>query len=166
MDYKEQLKLQAYLDGELSEAEARRVAEWVARDEAAAGLLAELRHTREALADAEQGVKLPENRDFYWSKIQAAIEREERADAPEPALPLIVRLRRFLVPAAGFAVLALLAIVSLQQPDTSFLTPSETSFEDAQAITYHDFSARVTLVWLSYPPDKRIAGEDEFTIED
>jgi anti-sigma factor RsiW len=164
MDYKEQLKLQAYLDGELSEAEARQVAEWVARDQMAAGLLTELRQTREMLTGFEQEVKLPESREFFWSKVQAAIEREERVATPAPAVPLLTRLRRFLVPAAGFAVLALLAIVTLHQPGTGFMAGSETSFEDAQAFTYHDFSARATLVWLTYPPDKTIAGEDEFTI--
>ena len=45
MDYDAQLKLQAFLDGELPEAEASEVAKWLARDREAAALLEELRNT-------------------------------------------------------------------------------------------------------------------------
>jgi len=38
MDLDSQLKLQAYLDGELPEAEARAVANWLAKDREAVGL--------------------------------------------------------------------------------------------------------------------------------
>ena len=55
MDYDAQLKLQALLDGELPEAEASEVANWLARDREAAALLEELRNTREALAGFEAG---------------------------------------------------------------------------------------------------------------
>ena len=51
MTEEQQLKLQAFVDGELPEADAREVAAHVARDAEAADLLAELRHTRQALAD-------------------------------------------------------------------------------------------------------------------
>jgi len=37
IEHEQQLKLQAYLDGELPEAEARAVAEWLSRDEGAMG---------------------------------------------------------------------------------------------------------------------------------
>ena len=53
MDYETQLKLQAFLDGELPEQEARDVAALVARDSEATDLLTELRNTRKALADFE-----------------------------------------------------------------------------------------------------------------
>jgi len=81
MDDKAQLKLQAYLDGELPEGEARELATGLAQDQEAAALLAELRQTRDAIAGSEQVRALPESREFYWSKIQRAIER---AEAPAP----------------------------------------------------------------------------------
>ena len=52
MDYDKQLKLQAFLDEELSESEAREVASWLAQDQEATLLLAEMRNTRQALLDA------------------------------------------------------------------------------------------------------------------
>jgi len=75
MDYNAQLKLQALLDGELPEAEASEVAKWLARDREAAALLEELRHTGAALKGAEMGVRLPESREFFWSKVQREIQR-------------------------------------------------------------------------------------------
>ena len=72
MDYKVQLKLQAFLDGELPEAEASKVANWIAGDGQASALLEELRHTQEALAGFEAGIRLPESREFFWSKIERA----------------------------------------------------------------------------------------------
>src|SRR6516165_10549542 len=106
MDDKAQLKLQAYLDGELPEGEARELATGLAQDQEAAALLAELRQTRDAIAGSEQVRALPESREFYWSKIQRAIERAE-APAPQPAgvSGWVGALRRFLVPVTGLALL-------------------------------------------------------------
>lgn len=168
-DYEQQLKLQAYLDGELSSTEAGQVAEWVASDRDAAALLTELRNTTQALGGFETEVKLPETREFYWSKIQSAIEREERRSAREsraPALevPWLSRLRKFLVPAAGLALVTIFAMVGFRHSGGSYGTTTVTSLEDAQAFTYHDYSSGATLVWLSYPADKHLAGEDEVAI--
>jgi len=60
-----QIKLMAYLDGELPEREAVEVREWLARDEEARALLAELQNTGAALAGHEAGLKLPETREFF-----------------------------------------------------------------------------------------------------
>ena len=57
--YNEQLKLQAYLDGELPERRRPSMADWLARDPEAAALLTELRQTRAALLESEAGVTLP-----------------------------------------------------------------------------------------------------------
>lgn len=161
----QQLKLQAYLDGELSGSEARQVADWVAQDPAAAALLNELRQTNQTLVGLEDGVKVPETREFYWSKIKTAIEHEERqARRAVVEVSWISRLRRVLVPAAGLALVALVAVVGVRNLGQSRYPSTVTFLEDVQAFTYHDFSAGTTLVWLSYPADKRIAGEDELAI--
>src|SRR5512138_813224 len=99
IDYTEQLKLQAYLDGELPEAEARRMTDRLAQDPEAAALLTELRQTTEAVAAFEKEVRLPESREFYWSKIQREIQRQAQP-APEAAtLPdWLAALRRVLMP--------------------------------------------------------------------
>src|SRR5438445_6994113 len=85
MDYDKQLKLQAFLDEELSEAEAREVASWLAQDQEMTLLLAELRNTRQAVSRFEAGIRLPESREFYWSKIEREIERLEPAATVQPA---------------------------------------------------------------------------------
>ena len=161
MDYQEQLKLQAYLDGELPESEAHEIANGLARDEAAAALLKELRQTRDALAGFEDGIRLPEGRDFYWSKIKRDIQR---LDAPvaeiRPPVPFIARLRRLLVPAAGVALLVIAGLVTTRGPSDEN-APIETALADPGAMIYHDYSAGATFVWLSYPADKEIADEDD-----
>ena len=169
MDYDAQLKLQAFLDGELPEAEASKVANWLARDREAAALLEELRNTRGALAGFEAGIQLPESREFFWSKIQREIQRLE-TPAPKPApTPLLALLRRFLVPASALAVV-LVAGVVLIRPTGPFghahTAGIETALADAGAFTYRDYSAGTTLVWLSYPADNEVADNDEMgTVE-
>jgi len=165
MDYEAQLKLQALLDGELPEAEARQVANWLAQDAEASALQTELRQTRQALTGHETGVKLPESREFYWSKIQRQIERLDTPAAQPVRVPLIVRVRRFLWPAGVLAVLVFSGglFVSLRSglvPDT------ETTTADAGAFTYRDYAAGTTLIWLSYPAEESLAKKEPGNILD
>jgi len=159
MEYQKQLKVQAYLDGELSESESREVSAWLANDREAMDLATELRNTREALSGFEKDARLAESRDFYWSKIKSQIEREERPTAsPVPVLSWSARLRRLLMPATGIAVAALMLLVVTHetgQPGVSEGS-AETALEDSGAFTYHDSSAGATLVWLSYPADNEM----------
>src|SRR5262245_42310519 len=115
MDIDAQLKLQAFLDGELPESEAREAANWVARDKEATALLGELRNTRQALAGAEPVMMLPESREFFWSKVRREIERQEnQRPVAEPRKPsLLTQWRRFIVSAgavAGVILVTLLAV--------------------------------------------------------
>jgi anti-sigma factor RsiW len=161
-EYQDQLKLQAYLDGELPEAEAREVANWLARDQDAVGLLSELRHTRKALMGFEEGIKLPETSEFYWSKIQREIERQEIRVGQKSVsgIPLLTRLRRFLVPVAGLALLAIAGLLATQTSSRGGIG-TETALADSGAFTYHDFDSGTTLVWLSYPADNELAMNDD-----
>ena len=163
MDLDSQLKLQASLDGELPEAEAREVANWLARDREAAALHTELRNTRQALAGFEVGVELPESREFFWSKIQREIHRLEPAElAPRP-VPWFARLRRVLVPVAGVAFLLVAGLLTLNPAGQP---ASEMETADSGAFTYRDDAAGTTLVWLSYPAESEVANNSELdTIE-
>jgi anti-sigma factor RsiW len=158
MDFDAQLKLQAYLDGELPEAEAREVGNWLARDREAVALHTELRNTRQALVGFEVGAELPESREFFWSKIEREIQRLK---PPEPAartVPLLARLRRLLVPVSGLALLLLAGLLTLNpagQPG------SEMETDDSGAFVYHDDAAGATLVWLSYPAESEVANNPE-----
>ena len=169
MDYDAQLKLQAFLDGELPEGEASTIANWVARDPEAAAMAEELRNTRNALAGFEAGIQLPESREFFWSKVQREIARLE-TPAREPApTPFYALLRRFLVPASALA-LVLIGGMVLTRPNAPFGRAAtagiETALADSGAFTYRDYSAGTTLVWLSYPADNEAAEEDEMgTVE-
>ena len=110
MNHEEQLRLQAYLDGELSEKENPEVVAWLAGDQQAVALLAELRQTNDAMSGFEEDIKLPESRDFYWSKIQRQIQAQEQVPARAGTVsPFVVRLRRLLMPVAGVALAAVAA---------------------------------------------------------
>lgn len=164
MDWKTQLKLQAFLDGELPETQARKVSNSLAQDREAAALLAELRQTREALAGFEKGIQLPETREFFWSKIQREIQRAEARTPAPVGIPFFARLRRLLMPATAVALLAIVGMVATRQTGSTLRSggaEAETSLEDTGAFTYRDYSAGTTLVWLSYPAEHELADEDE-----
>jgi anti-sigma factor RsiW len=154
MNYDSQLKVQAYLDGELPEVEAREIANLLARDREAVALMGELRNTRQALVGSEIGITLPESREFFWSKIEREILRQERQqDAPIRQRPasFLTAWRRFLIPAGALSALALAAFISLN--NHSSVSTVETAIADPGAFTYHDFSTGTTLVWFSYPAE-------------
>lgn len=162
MDYEAQLKLQAFLDGELPEAEAREVANWLARDREAVALHAELRNTRQAMVGFEIGVELPESREFFWSKVEREIQRQQPPVTESARGPFWAGLRRFLVPASAVAALGIALFVVLT-PQRGTLV--ETAIADPGAFTYHDSAAGATLVWLSYPADEEATQDDEMGTE-
>jgi len=162
MDNEAQLKLQAYLDGELPEAEAREVANWLARDRDAAALHNELKNTRQALVGHETGIQLPESREFFWSKLEREIQRAEPREAVANAVPWAARIRRFLMPVSGLAVLVVASMLTFNNSSTHV---SEMETSDSGAFTYHDDAAGATLVWLSHPLESDPADEDDLDIE-
>lgn len=151
-----ELKLQAYLDEELAADERRQVESSFMRDPEAQSLLGELRMTSSVLAGCEEGIKLPESREFYWSKIERGIRAAERpAPARSSDSALKTWWRKWLMPAGSLAALALAAWFAGTQ--TGFFGSTtlhgESSLADASAFTYRDFSTGTTLVWLSYPAE-------------
>jgi anti-sigma factor RsiW len=156
MDHNKEIKLQAFLDEELSEAEAREVASWLAQDQEATLLLAELRNTRQSIARFESGIRLPESREFYWSKIEREINRLEKPAVPAPKTSWLAAWRRFLVPASAVAALVIAALVTIGPP-VSAGPEAESSYGDSGAFTYRDYDQHTTLVWLSYPAENDLA---------
>jgi len=152
-----ELKVQAWLDGELPDREARRMGELIAHDSEAAALAAELGCVRQAMFRQEAACPLGDSREFYWSKIQRQIQREAGV-RPADGLPWYARWRRYMGPLAGAAALAcvlLLAVVRAGSP--SFDEISSTG-DGMEAVTFHDQSAQMTVVWLQ---DKSAAAEDQ-----
>jgi len=167
MNWEAQLKLQALLDRELPEAEAGEVAKWLEQDREAAALLTELRQTRAALTGFEEGIQLPESREFFWSKIEREIQRLEKPAAERVPAPFFARWQRFLAPAGAVALLAIVGLVALRQnglPVLSGGAEMETALADTGAFTYRDYSAGTTLVWLSYPAENELAGDEEIGV--
>jgi anti-sigma factor RsiW len=157
-DDEKELKLQAFFDGELPEAEAREVAAWIARDRDAADLQKELRNTRQALAGFEQGINVPESREFYWSKIAREIERTERLEPVKTRVSALVWLRRLLLPVVGLAMVVA-AVVFLWQPSPVEAEPEfESTTDDCGAMTYRDEDAGMTVVWFSYDSEHQDQG--------
>jgi anti-sigma factor RsiW len=159
MTEEQQLKLQAFFDKELPEKEAREIASWLARDADATALHAELRNTRHALKGFEPELKVPESREFYWSKIKREMERSAPAQAPAERASLFTSLRRFLLPLGAVAALTLAGIITLHQFGGGVVHPVQVNaiLADAGAFTYRDESQGMTVVWLSYPAEKKLA---------
>jgi anti-sigma factor RsiW len=150
MNDESQIKLQAYLDGELPAGEAAEVRQWLARDAEARALLAELQNTNAALAGHEAEVKLPESREFFWSKIEREIGRQSAAEAPARKSFWARWGWRGLVPAGGFAAVCLLAL-HLANPGAAsaeFVPELELASDDMGAYTYRNQEDGLTMIWL------------------
>jgi len=164
MNEEVQLKIQAWVDGELSGWQARNVAKLVERDAEAKALVTELRQTKTALAKNEVTVALPELREFYWNKIRLQIEREEAAGqkrvSPAPSWDPLAIFRRFALPVAGVAVACAVAMLSLRQLSTPVVDEVSTTSEEMSALTFHDQSAGMTVVWLQDNTDQSAQDEN------
>ncbi len=160
MNNDQELKLQAFLDGELPARERPAVADWLAADAEARALQQEWALARSALAGGEPPRPLPESREFYWSKIQREILRGEKAGPRAAARRAVPWWRRLLVPTAGLAVLTLGLSVALNYwPPGRQPHVVETALADSGAFTYRDLKEGITLVWLSYPADSGLADD-------
>lgn len=160
MNLERQLKLQAHLDGELPPGEAREVADLLAQDAEARALLAELKNTRAALQGFETDIKLPESREFYWSKIEREIRRLEKEETSPAPVPVLAWLRRLLIPAAALSAIVLAVVLIRQQLGSETLVRGPetfTAFADPSAFTYRDYASGTTLVWVSYPAEMEFA---------
>jgi len=165
MNQEQQLKLQAFLDGELPGREAREILAWSQRDREAAALLAELRNTRQALAKSEPHLSLPESRDFFWSKIEREIQRLEPHPVAAPEPSVLTALRRWLFPMVAVSALVLAAVIAhfnapILAPTAGVTTVAdadapnvETTLANSDATTYRDASEGTTLVWFSSAAD-------------
>lgn len=150
MNEETKLKLQAYLDGEISEREAREVSAQLKEDNQASALFRELQFTRAALRGNEVELKLPETREFYWSKIQREIARGSTESAPRPMVqwwkPAYVRVAG--VFAAGCALL-MISFVAFKGNNNSYATDEvEGTGEEMGSITYHSDKEGMTVVYL------------------
>ena len=149
MKTEEMLRLQAYLDNEVSSAEGREIASWIARDAEAKALYEELAATKTMLApENELAAAVPDSRDFYWSKIAREIERVEREPAREYApRPWWIRI---LAPVAGAAALALFVFTSISTNTPRVAGGHQVEHSETDSsITFYSPEQKMTVVWIS-----------------
>ena len=153
------IELQAYLDGELTGREAREIAALIENDAQARALFGELQQTKSFLAGNEPEIRLPESREFYWSKIERQIERLEAT--PSSATPAwILFVRRHLAALSGVTVAAALVIFAAFQANIispSLLEEIDNPLDEVGTFSFRSESQKMTLVWISNP----FASEEE-----
>lgn len=155
MKFESQLQLQAYLDGELGDQERREVESWLDFDPEAHALLTELRQTRSVLLGHDSDLKLPESREFYWSKIERAICRQEEASVRTERISWLDGWRRWLAPVGAAVALVAVWVVSVQMNSSAARMPEpEVTLVDGNGIAYRDQARGMTLVWFSYPAEE------------
>lgn len=156
------LKVQAFVDGELPEAEQSEIAALMALDPDVQALVKELKQTRQALASYDQSMELPESREFYWSKILRQIEtRVGLEDEPERS-PLITRMLRWLLPVTCAGALVVAAAVFLEGRYTREDAVSwQSAYDGVNTLVYRDYEEGTTLFWLSYAGDNAVAKSEE-----
>jgi anti-sigma factor RsiW len=147
-----QLKLQAYLDGELPPQETEKVIHSLRTDPEALALHEELKLTKSLLQGNELEIKLGESREFYWSKISREIGRDHQRKASGPWQRLFSW--RWLVPAGGLALLAILAALSVKSNSLSLQKLAsaqeiETHLEDMSLISFRSESEGMSVVWVN-----------------
>jgi anti-sigma factor RsiW len=144
MNHEEQLRLQAYLDGELSSRAARRTAEYLAQEPAAQELLAELRQTKAILSAHESAVKVPATREFYWAQIERCLETAPQFVSARPILAWI----KWLLPIGAAALLVFWLGIYPASSGKSGPVVIVNSSAEASCITFHSDSEGISVVWV------------------
>ncbi len=149
MNEENKIKLQAYLDGELSGRDEREISELLTTDHQAQLLLAELRMVKSALHGGEPELKLPETREFYWSKIQKEIERAGQGPVSQSNSwwkPVYARFAGGLAAACGVLVISFIAFNN--GPTKYAAGEVEGSGDEMGVITFRSDAERMTVVYL------------------
>ncbi len=148
------IKLQAQLDGELTGREAQEVAALVENDAGARALFAELQQTRLLLTANEPEFRLPESREFFWSKIEREIARLEAAPAESQSPAWALFFRRYLGAITGTATAAALVLfVAFQMNLVSpgMFEEIDNPLDDTSSFSFRSESQQMTLVWIANP---------------
>jgi anti-sigma factor RsiW len=151
-----ELKLQAWLDGELPAAEAEQMRRRAATDLEAARLTAELQNIKAAFLQSETTATVPETRAFYWSRIQREIQRQASV-RHSPAPLWAERLRRWLAPVAGLAALAAAVLMALNPSAPRALNQVSAMAEGFQTRAFRDDSAGINFIVFHQAPQPNAA---------
>lgn len=141
-----ELKLQALLDGELDARDVREIEALLAQDTQSAALMQELRWTKGAIVGNEAELTLPETREFFWSKVERAIEAEQMQAAAAPAERNW--WLKFLYPATGLAAMVAVMFV-ISGGRTTDGADTESVPEDVNAISFRSESEKMSVVYVA-----------------
>jgi hypothetical protein len=108
---------------------------------------------------------VPESREFFWSKIEREIRRQEPQKASASEISIFTAVRRWLLPAVAVSTLVIAGLVAhFNVPQAAVKTVSdtdtpavETTLANSDATTYRDAGEGTTLVWFSPAADDRPA---------
>ena len=155
MNGEDGIKLQAHLDGELTGREAHQAAALIETDAEARALFAELEQTKTLLTANEPEMRLPESREFFWSKFDRHIQRLENAPAEIQAPSWILFVRNHVRGiAAASAAVALVVFAAFQMNLVSpgmFEEIDNPLDDDTGSFSFRSESQKNTLVWIANP---------------
>jgi hypothetical protein len=132
-------------------------------------LCAELKLAKALLAGNEPELKLPETREFYWSKIQRQIEHADLTQAAART-PFWLTWRRYFAPIGGVAIVALLAVfsmkfydVGLEDASNHHLAEIENLSEHAGSLSFRSQSENMFVVWVYKKDQQPQEAEPDFS---
>jgi anti-sigma factor RsiW len=165
-----ELKLQALLDGELPESEARQVTALMECDANARAVFTELQQTSLALKGNEPERRLPESHEFFWSKIEREITQLEKAPVSETPW-WIAFVRRYMPAISGVGVataLVLIGAFQLNWVSPDLLEEIDNPLEDTSSFSFRSESQKMTVVWISDTTSAEVSAEpvDDFESEE
>jgi len=147
MKREHELKVQAWLDGELSGTEACEVEQLIANDAALSAIAGELRMAKGILAGNEPEVAtLTDSREFYFSKIAREIERLDRQPATAARSFWSLWWVRVLVPAGAAAVMV--ALIALPDRPGTSADETENSVQESTIIQFHSTTEKMDVIWI------------------
>ena len=153
-----ELKIQALVDGELTESEAEQMRECMDKDVRLQILYAQWIQTKDLISKYEIPRVLPESGDFYWAKIAQEIGTGEPTNQGSNNSLVIKWLFHRLAPLLGIATIVLL--ITLQQPsvpDLAIELESDHELEllsdEIDVMTFNSVDDSMSIVWLEYSMD-------------
>ena len=151
-----ELKIQALVDGELTEFEAGKLRDRIKNDIRLQILHERLMQMKDLISKHEMPRVLPESSDFYWSKISQEIEvGGSAAQSSAQSLGMKWVFRR-LAPLLGIASVAL--IITLQEPNLPDLGivlnhNHELLSDEIDVMTFNSADDSMSVVWIDYSMD-------------
>ena len=142
-----ELKIQAFVDGELAARDRKAVESLIERDGEAKALFEELSLVHSILSGNEPEMVLPESREFFWSKIEQGIEAAEKAPTRErrEGLPWWVRV---LAPAGLAAALVAVLALAPHAPQGSNELAQTSIDMPVGTVTFYAPEEEMTIVWV------------------